>query len=457
MLATGGLWFLGGFVGIAVFAHRGPLIHLLVSYPRGRLRNRMEHAVVAAGYLDALVYPIGRSAVVTIGLAGSVTAVTALGYRQSHGAERRARLTSTLATAAVMGVLAVGAAARLTGRDIDHTMLVAYEVTLIAVAVVLFADTRWGRWDRAAVTTLAIDLGQDSSSGPLRERLAAALGDPTLVLGYITPGGDELIDETRRPIAIETDQSGRSSTPILDAGKQIAVLVHDSAVLDDPALLGAVAALTKIAIANTRLQSEVENRVAEVETSRRRLITVADAERARLEAALHAGPERRLTRVACLLADLSDPGTGLLEQLATSQEAIRDFARGVHPHTLTESGLGSAISELVSTASVPVEVSGPQGGFDHDVEAAAYFVCAEALTNIAKYAHASKAHIRFIQQPGELIVEISDDGVGGADPSNGSGLIGLIDRLDALGGTLTVYSPPEGGTRLTGRIPLAGN
>jgi hypothetical protein len=123
MVATGVLWFVGGSVGVAVFAHRGPLIHLLVGYPRGRLRDRSERAAVAVGYLDALVYPVGRSSLATVALAGLVGAVMMRGHRRSRGAERRARLTSLVASVAVFGVLCAGAAARLTGSRVGHQVL----------------------------------------------------------------------------------------------------------------------------------------------------------------------------------------------------------------------------------------------------------------------------------------------------------------------------------------------
>jgi len=454
MVATGVLWFVGGPFGLAAFAHRGPLIHLLVGYPRGRLRGRAERAAVTLGYLAGLIYPVGRSAVATIVLAGSVAAITARGYRRSRGAQRRARLTSLAASVAAMVVLTFGAGGRLMGWHVDHGVLVVYEITLIAVSLALFVDVRWGRWGSAAITSLAVDLGHYGSGGSLRDRLANALSDPTLVIGYVTPGGDGLVDEMGRPMDIAPDEPGRARTPIQDAGRPIAVMGHDSAVLDDPALLGSVATLTRIALANVRLQADVQARVAAVESSRRRLITVADAERTRLEAELRSGAQSRLEHVASLLADIPDDTGGLSTQLVTSMEAIGEFARGVHPRALSEYGLAVAISQLASTAPVPVPVSAPSRRFPREVEAAAYFVCAEALTNIAKYAHATKALIHVSEASDELVVEVVDDGIGGADPSSGSGLVGLSDRLDVLGGTLKVDSPAGGGTRIEARIPL---
>jgi signal transduction histidine kinase len=454
MVATGVLWFIGGVVAWAVFAHRGPLIHLLVSYPQGRARDRTERATVVVGYLDALVYPLGRSDVATIALAALVISVAARGYRRARGARARARLTSLIASVAMMGVLAFGAAARMLGWHVDHEVLLASEITLIVISFVLFADSRWGRGDRAAIAGLAVDLGQEASGGSLRDRLANALGDPTLVLGYVVPGVDRLVDEVGKPMKIAGDVPGRTITPIRDEVGPIAVLDHETGVLDDPALLGSVAALTRIALANLRLMADVQTRVADVELSRRRLIGVADSERARLEAELQAGAQSRLEHVASLLAELPDDTRSLAALVAVTRDSLREFARGIHPRVLTESGLSPAINELASSAPLPVAVSVPDRRWHSDVEAAAYFVCAEALTNVAKYAHAAEASVRITQVPEALIVEISDDGIGGADPSTGSGLIGLSDRLDVLGGALDVDSPQGGGTRITARIPL---
>ena len=454
MVVTGVLWFIGGAAAWAVFAHRGPLIHLLVGYPRGRARDRTERATVVLGYVDALVYPLGRSGAATIALAALVVAVAARGYKRSRGARARARLTSLIVSVAVMGVLAFAAGARMLGWHVDHEVLLAYEITLIGISLVLFADSRWGRSDRAAIAGLAVDLGQEPSGRSLRDRLANALGDPTLVVGYVTPGVERLVDEAGEPMEIATDVPGRTVTPIRDEVGPIAVLDHETGVLDDPGLLSSLAALTRIALANLRLTADVQTRVADVELSRRRLIAVADSERARLEAELQSGAQCRLEHVASLLAELPDDTLSLSALVAVTRESLREFAHGIHPRVLTESGLSLAITELASSAPVPVAVSVPDHRLHSEVEAAAYFVCAEALTNIAKYAHATNARVRITQAPDALIVVVSDDGVGGADSATGSGLIGLSDRLDVLGGTLDVDSTHGRGTRITARIPL---
>jgi signal transduction histidine kinase len=453
MVATGVAWLLGDIASALVFAHRGPLIHLLVGYPRNRLRDRLERAVVAFGYLDGAVYPLGRLNGVTLGLAAATVAVVTRAYSRARGAERRARLTSLVSSSAIVGSIAVGAIARLTGHQLDNPVLVVYEVSLTATAIALFADQRWGRWNRSAITSLVLDLGAAEQPTSLRDKLAAALGDPSLQVGYPAPDVARLVDDAGRPFQLPSPTPERPVTVVRDDDREIAVLVHDRTVLDDPVLLESVTALAKIVLANVRLQADILATAARIEASRRRLLAVADTERQRLEAELQSGAQARLAHVEALLADGSNEH-GLREQVRICRAAVSDFARGVHPRALTEHGLSVALAELTAASPVPVELDVKTGRCPDEVEVAAYYVCAEALTNIAKYASADAARIQVSDDGTSLYVEVADDGVGGAKIGAGSGLIGLADRLDVLGGTLTIDSPPGKGTTLVAAIPL---
>ena len=453
LLTAAALWFVGGVLQPLVLAHRGPLTHLLVGYPRGRLSRLSERVVVALGYAVALAYPVGRSEEATLLLGASVVAVTARGTRRPHDP---ARLIALAASVAVWGVLGVGALARLAGRPVDGQVLPVYTITITAVAVALLADARRRRRGRSAITSLAVDLGQ-AAPHSVRDLLARALDDPTLVLGYVDPSSGRVVDEEGRPLALGEQPAGRTATELRDGDRPIAILIHDSAVLDDPTLVASVAALTKITLVNAEMQAEVAGRLAQVEASRRRLLTVDDTERARLEAELRCGVQARLDRVAALLTPAKgDGGADLAALLSSGREAIGEFARGMHPRLLTDHGLTVALRDLASRAPLPVAVTAPDGRFDPDVEAAAYFVCAEGLTNLAKYAWAATASVRVIAGRQALSVQVVDDGIGGADPVAGSGLTGLADRLAVLGGRLVVDSPTGGGTRLSASIPLPG-
>jgi signal transduction histidine kinase len=183
-------------------------------------------------------------------------------------------------------------------------------------------------------------------------------------------------------------------------------------------------------------------------------VEAGDAERRRLEGELREGAERRLAHVTELLADRAPAADGLQGELQAARAALTEFARGVHPRTLTEAGLAAALAELRARCPVPVQVSVPEQRLEPAVEAAIYYLCAEALTNIAKHAQASQAGVRVQRRAGLVVVEIWDDGVGRADAAGGSGLRGLADRVQALQGRLRVESPPGEGTHLLAELPL---
>jgi signal transduction histidine kinase len=477
MAATGFSWFLGNFAttGIApvdwlgahaLFVYRGPLIHLLVTYPSGRLSSRLDRAAVVLGYAAAFVTLVWRSEIATIVLAGLLVAICARSYRRAVGPARRARLLALRAAAGLGLALAGGAVARLAvpAGEANDPSLLAFEATLCALAGGLLAGLLSASWERAAVTDLVVELGE-SRSGTLRDELARALGDPTLEVGYWLPNEGAFVDSEGRPFALPDPGSERSVTLIEGEGAPVAALVHDAAVLDDPALREAVSSAALLAAANARLQAEVLAQVVELRESRRRILKAGDEERRRLERRLREGAEQRLERLAeqlrrGRLSARTDPASERIDrteaQLTRTLEELRQLAHGLHPRVLAEVGLPGALASLAEQAPVPVEVVAPATELLADVEAAAYFLCSEALANIAKHASASRISISVTTRDGRVRVEIGDDGIGGADPTRGTGLRGLADRVEALGGTLHLESPTGGGTRLTAEIPLAG-
>jgi PAS domain S-box-containing protein len=215
-----------------------------------------------------------------------------------------------------------------------------------------------------------------------------------------------------------------------------------------------------------RLNAELHDRLEELAASRARIVAAGDVERRRLERNLHDGAQQRLVtlslslRVAQSKLD-SDPAVARAvladagQELGLALDELRELARGLHPAVLSERGLRVAVEAIAGRASVPVETDIPDDRLPEPVEAAAYYLIAEALTNITKYAHASKVRVRVAASDRSVLVEVSDDGVGGADPAAGSGLRGLADRLEALGGSLEVASPAGAGTSLRAEIPLA--
>ena len=210
----------------------------------------------------------------------------------------------------------------------------------------------------------------------------------------------------------------------------------------------------------------LRDRVDDLRDARSRIIAAADAERRRIERDLHDGAQQRMVSVALtlslaeakMLTD-ADAATKLVRQAREEAQIavteLRELARGIHPAVLSDRGLGPALEALAARAPVPVDVSGvPEKSLPKEVEAAVYFVTAEALTNVAKYAQADSATVVLSLDDGRVCLEIRDDGVGGADISTGSGVAGLCDRVEALDGELTVESPAGVGTTVTAQIPL---
>jgi signal transduction histidine kinase len=296
--------------------------------------------------------------------------------------------------------------------------------------------------------------------GTLRAKLARALGDPSLVVGYRLPDGQDFVDDLGQPVELPAPGSGRAATAIDDGGEHVAVLVHDEALLADGHLIESVAAAARIAVANARLQAQTQARATELEASRRRIVEAADAQRSRLEQELRQGAERRLGHVAAVLADerrtsLDGESIGPLEaELDDARKELREFAQGVHPTGLTSAGLMPALAQLANQLPLPVEIHGEVGRLPEPLETALYFVCSEALANVAKHASASRVSIDVSATPERVVATIADDGVGGADPASGSGLRGLADRVEALGGRLRVDSAPGTGTYVVAELPV---
>jgi signal transduction histidine kinase len=301
----------------------------------------------------------------------------------------------------------------------------------------------------------------------LREALADALGDPTLQLVYWRESAGHHVNREGHRVDLPVAGSGRAFAEVERDGKRVGAIVYDAALRDDPSLVRAAAAAAALQLENERLEAELRARVEELQTSRARLVEVSIGERRRLERDLHDGAQQRLVALSLQLGlarrkleDDPDLGGRLLDaargELDRALAELRELARGIHPAVLTDRGLGAALEALAQRAPLPVDLDEmPDDRLPSAVEAAAYFVVAESLTNVAKYSGAQHASVRVGRLDGFAVVEVSDDGVGGADPAAGTGLRGLADRLAALDGRLEVHSPPGGGTVIRANIPCA--
>jgi hypothetical protein len=451
MSLAGLTWFLGTLAAPALYLHRGPLVHLHLSYPTGRLPTRLSRVVVVVAYVTSGVEPLASNDALTLVLSVVVALTAVQVFLGTSGPARKAGGPALAAALAFAAVLALGALARMAERDVDDAILWTYDLVIASLVLWLLVDLLRGRWADAVVTGLVVDLGAADESGTLRTKLARALGDPSLVVGYRLAGSDGYVDDAGQPVELPGPGSIRAMTPIDDNGDRIAVLVHDEGVLADRGLLDSVAAAARLAVANARLQAEARARAGELQASRRRIVEAADAQRRRLEQELRLGAERRLERVATLLGEAAG-GEELEAEVEEARREVREFAHGVHP-TALHGGLEQAIALLARRSPVPVELHVEAGRLAEPVETALCFVCSEALANVAKHASASRVSIDLHAVRGLVVATIADDGVGGANPSPGSGLHGLADRVEALGGRLAVDSPLGGGTRVIAEVP----
>jgi signal transduction histidine kinase len=336
----------------------------------------------------------------------------------------------------------------------------------LAVPVSLAAGLLWGRRARVVVADLVVEL-EHAPPGSVRDALARALGDPTLELALWLPERGSYADGQGRPLALPASGSGRAVTVLGPAEAPVAALIHDPVLLERPALLKSAGAAALLALENERLQAELRAQLAELRASRARIVTAGDEERRRLERNLHDGAQQRLLSLGLALqlvrGELGPEANGAVallgeaeDELGAALAELRELAQGIHPVVLTEHGLGPAVSTLAARAPVPVEIEAlPGERLPAPVEAAAYFVISEALANVVKHAQASSVRLSAVCRDGSLIVEVADDGVGGAEARAGSGLAGLADRVQALDGAVTVESAPGRGTRVRAELPNA--
>lgn len=449
LVAAGTLWFVGDVAAPLLYVHRAVLVQVVLGYPDGRPRGWFARVVVGVGYGCWVVYPVARADVVAVGLAAAVLAAALTAGRHPER-PRRLGLAALLPAVALALALGLGAAVRLAGLHADRAVLLAYDALICAVAVLVLADGRWSGAPGVRLADLVVDLGGVPDAGTLRSRLARLVGDPSLLVAYRLPGQSRYIDERGRPVDLPPASTGRVVTPV----GSTAVLVHDASAIDDPGLMADLAAATRLAAANVRLQAELRTQIANVDASRRRIVDVALRQRQRLQAQLREGAERRLDRVAALIDECGPALAAEATVVAEARSSLRALAEGLHPERLTRDGLAAALHELIGVSVLPVALEVMVPRLPAAVEVAAFYVCAEALANATKHANASRLSVTMVRDDRHVVLTVDDDGVGGADPA-GSGLRGLADRVDAVGGTFVVAQPPAGGTRITATFPPA--
>jgi len=388
--------------------------------------------------------------------------VVAVRFRAASRPRRRA-LFPSLGGAVALLLFALVLINDLVTGSRSEVLLWAAIASLFAVPAAFLFGLLRSRLARGGLAELLLGL-ESKRSGELQAALARTLGDPRLVVAQRLPGSEGYVSVSGEPIALPEPGGDRAVARIRRHGHDVAAIVYDASLDDDPELVEAVRAATAIALENQQLHAESEARLAELRSSRERLVAAGDAERRRLERNLHDGAQQRLVSIALQLRLLQSRvrGDAPAEQLVTTASAelahslaeLRELARGIHPAIL-EHGLDAALESLALRCTVPATVhyetlEQPPP----DVALAAYFVASEALANVAKYSEATAVSMRVWVTDGVAHVSISDNGVGGADPANGSGLRGLTDRVEALDGRLAVTSPLGDGTTVTAEFPF---
>jgi signal transduction histidine kinase len=473
----------------------GALVHMLVAFPTGRVEPGLARRIVILGWstvcglsvlfvltterldpecaecpgnvlnvavieaMEPIVLLVASSLLTVVLLVG--LGVLLLRRWRDYGPVQRRALAPVVATAAaiaVVGVLGVVPAA-FGADDVADPLNYALLVLIAAVPFAFLAGLLRSSLSRAgAVNALFERLGGIDARGALAE----ALGDDSLTLAYWVPDRGRYVDADGRDVVLAAP--GRAVTEIERDGRPVAAIVHDPGLLEDRELVRTAGAAAALALQNERLAAELHARYTDLRAVSARLVAAGDAARRRIERDLHDGAQQRLVSLSVTLnlaRKSAVPGSHTAElldaaaaELAAGLAELRELARGIHPAVLTERGLDPALESLAARAPLPVSVSASlDGRLPPAVEAAAYFVVMEALTNVAKYSRASAAQVTVEHQNGHVTVDVHDDGVGGADPEAGSGLAGLADRVAALGGRLLVESPPGGGTVVRAELP----
>ena len=452
----------------------GILVHAVAAYPSGRLPSRTALATVVAAYVSVT---LGQVAVVlfddlragcascprnlllitedpsvaavlliVVSTAGALIAIAvvaqlALRWRKASLPLRRVLQPVLWTGAAGVAAVALLYATYVIAPSLSEAASWLTLALLVAFPFAFLAGLLRMRLARSAIGPLLVELSEAPSELELRDALRRALRDPGVKIVYRRDDG--FVDGAGQPVALP-----ESASMIGPA----AALIHDPSLSLDPALLRSVAAAAGLALDNARLQAAL--RAAQTN------------ERRRLERDLHDGAQQRLVGLGLELAlaearaERDPPGTRKLlsrarGELLLAMNELREIARGLHPAVLTDRGIAAALEALAARVPLPVTLDLCVTRLPQPIEVAAYYVAAEALTNVVKHARAESALVRLSRREGLAIVEVADDGAGGADAALGSGLRGLQDRVEAVNGRLHICSPPGGGTRIRATLPVA--
>ena len=468
-------------------------LHVFLAFPSGRLEHRFERVLVGAGYVTAFgIHLVGMAfggfgpdnvfeVVSEPSISGTLLdvellvlsafcliGVGVLAVRRRDAGRPLRRSAALLVDSFALGLVMIAAlfvAGAFESPAFETVRRLAFLVVGLAPAAFLVGLLS-ARLARSALADLLLEMHAEPAPGDLRDALARALRDPSLTLAYWLPEYEAWVDVDGRATSPPTAKDGRAITMIDRGGEHVAALGHDASLEDEPELLEAVSAAAGIALETARLHAELGARLSELRGSRVRVIEAGQKERQRLERNLHDGAQQRLVALSLELTMLkkrldADPESSkridhARGEIALSLEELRAVAHGLHPAVVSGHGLAVALESLVARATVPIQLDVElDGRLPEPLEVAAYYLVSESLANIGKHAQATSATISVARCNGDVVVEIVDDGIGGADTERGSGLRGLADRVEALDGRLRVWTPIGQGTRVRAEIPCA--
>ena len=407
---AGVAWFAANMIGAVLWVHRPLMLYAAYAYPAARKIGRWSRAVLAVWWVAAVVPSLATSPLVSFALSAAALAVAWSHERRSSLSRRRSARIGAVCATAVAGAIALSSADRL---------LALHGVQLLSPEVVLSPEIVYA----SAIT----------------------IGGLALVVGLLEPRGN-----TDLIIELTQDHPGRT----------VAELRAEVAATEDAATRTTLSAALDLLEENERLRNALEARIDDVRASRRRLVAAGISERSRLERRLADGAIGYLEELTVVLHQLRDHPDlrDLVEQSLAEVEDTRadlaQLARGLHPVALVEHGLAGALADLTTRSPIPISLRAPNDRLPDLIEATIWYGCAEAVTNIGKYAGAARARIDVHLDGRGVTAMVADDGVGGADITPRGGLAGLADRLGAVDGTLQVHSPTGAGTRITMWAPL---
>jgi signal transduction histidine kinase len=481
--------------------------HLVLAFPNGELGSRLARGVVATGWFVVVALPlmwvafadgrrdlcgrwigyvrtescpdnalqatdgptvaeVGIDAVRIIGFTIIVIAVGIVVHRWRTGtaAWRHATAPVLWTGGAMLVLMAVTTVDELLGRHLGDIPRYAFLVVLAAVPIAFLVGLVRSTLERSAVAGLVVRLTSARTPQELRDEIAGVLRDPSLEVAYRITEEPRWADGLGREVTLPAPDSGRVVTLVESNGAPVAALIHERTLEVQRSLVDAVAGAASLALVNQRLQVELHARVDELRVSRERIIEAGDQARRSIERNLHDGTQQRLVSISMALglaesrfeADPRDArrivGDAKLA-LGEALRELREMSQGVHPGVLTERGLGTAVKELAYSSTLPIAVRDDlPDRLPQRIEVGAYYVVAEALANASKHAAAEAIEVALWRDRDRAMIRVSDDGVGGADP-RGSGLRGLADRVEALGGRLWLTSASGGGTTVEAVFP----